>query len=143
MPRSQFRKAGKTSPAAPDMVRAAEDAALANREFRLAPAAIRSALAPHFSAEEIGDVVAPLRTFQRRIARGEELTEEESDRAARLARIADHAQRVFADHDKAARWLRKANATLAGRAPIELLRTETGARKVEEALIRIDHGIFA
>jgi len=38
MVRSQLRKTDKT---APDMVRAAEDAALANREFRLAPATIR------------------------------------------------------------------------------------------------------
>lgn len=104
---------------------------------------MKSALDPHFTVEEIASVVTPLRTLQRRIAKGEALTEEETDRAVRLARIADHAERVFGDHEKAGRWLRKANATLEGRKPIELLRTETGARKVEEALIRIDHGIFA
>ena len=104
---------------------------------------MKRALDAHFTTEEIASVVTPIRTLQRRIAKGEVLTGDETDRAVRLARIADHAERVFGNREKAGRWLRKANSTLEGRTPIELLRTETGARKVEEALIRIDHGIFA
>ncbi|MCB1545117.1 MAG: DUF2384 domain-containing protein [Methylobacteriaceae bacterium] len=120
----------------------AEAAALSGSALRLAPSRVKAALAPHFDANEIESVVAPHRTLQRRVARGEALTEDESDRAVRLARIADHAERVFGDSDKAGRWLRKPVPALHGRTPVELLQTETGARKVEDELIRIDHGIF-
>ena len=72
----------------------AEAAALSGSALRLAPSRVKAALAPHFDANEIESVVAPHRTLQRRVARGEALTEDESDRAVRLARIADHAERV-------------------------------------------------
>ena len=52
------------------------------------------------------------------------------------------ADRVFADHEKAQRWLRKESRVLEA-SPIDLLRSETGARIVEEELHRIDYGIFA
>ncbi len=120
----------------------AEAAALSGSALRLAPSRVRAALSAHFDASEIESVVAPHRTLQRRVARGEALTEDESDRAVRLARIADHAERVFGDPEKAARWLRKPVPALHGRTPVALLQTETGARKVEDELIRIDHGIF-
>lgn len=96
-----------------------------------------------FSTDELNEIVIPQRTFARRKANGEPLTVDETERALRLARIAVEAERVFADTQKAARWLRKPNRALNAHAPLALLVTETGARAVEELLGQIDHGFFA
>ena len=73
---------------------------------------------------------------------GTQLSADESDRVLRLERISEMADRVFANHEKAQRWLRKESRALEAR-PIDLLSSETGARIVEEELHRIDFGIFA
>ena len=52
------------------------------------------------------------------------------------------ADRVFGNHEKAQRWLRKRSRVLS-EAPIDLLQSETGATIVEEELNRIGYGIFA
>ena len=72
-----------------------------------------------------------------------DLTREESDRAFRLARIVQIAERIFGNHQKAFVWLRLPNEQLSMSTPIRSLETETGARVVEELLIRIDYGIAA
>lgn len=95
-----------------------------------------------FSLEEIYRIVGPRRTLARRKEQQEKLNGAESDRALRLERIADMADRVFGDHDKAQRWLRKHSRVLED-SPINLLQSETGAVLVEQELHRIDHGIFA
>lgn len=95
-----------------------------------------------FSAEELDELVIPKRTLARRRARREPLTIEETDKAFRLARISSEADRVFGDPAKAARWLRKPNAALAGNRPLDLLKSETGSRAVDELLGQIDHGMF-
>lgn len=71
------------------------------------------------------------------------LTREESDRAFRLARIIQIAERVFGSHQKAFLWLRLPNEVLSMSTPIASLETETGSRVVEELLMRIDYGIAA
>jgi putative toxin-antitoxin system antitoxin component (TIGR02293 family) len=65
-----------------------------------------------------------------------------SNRVSR-SRIYAQAVEVFGDSDKAARWLRKPMRQFAGRAPTEMLETETGCRRVETLLGRISHGIAA
>lgn len=95
------------------------------------------------SDEEIYAFVLPRRTLAHRRSRQELLTEEESDRAVRLARITSLAEEVFGDDAKAARWLRKPKVRFAGRSPMELLRTEAGARLVEEMILQIDYGFAA
>lgn len=96
-----------------------------------------------FTAEELEALVIPRRTMARRKARREALTAEEVDKALRLARVASEADRVFANRQKALAWLRTANSSLAGQAPLSLLKTEVGAVIVEELLGQIDHGMFA
>lgn len=66
-----------------------------------------------------------------------------ADRLARVARLLATADETFGAAEKAHRWLRKPNRGLGGQVPLELLATDTGARLVEQALGRIDHGIFA
>jgi putative toxin-antitoxin system antitoxin component (TIGR02293 family) len=96
-----------------------------------------------FSSEELYRIVAPRRTLARRKEHAEPLSPAESDRALRLERIAEQADRVFGNHEKAQRWLRSEIIALDGARPIDLLETETGAHVVFEELIRIDHGMFA
>ncbi|RUT95492.1 DUF2384 domain-containing protein [Mesorhizobium sp. USDA-HM6] len=96
-----------------------------------------------FSSDELYRIVAPRRTLARRKEHGEPLSAAESDRALRLERIAEHADRVFGSHDKAQRWLRSEIIALDGARPIDLLQTETGAHVVFEELVRIDFGMFA
>ena len=92
---------------------------------------------------EIYDVVIPARTLKHRRSRRESLTRDESDKLARLIRIYDHAVRVLGEKGKALHWLRKPLRRFAGRSPLEMLRTEFGARMAEEMLGQMDHGMFA
>ncbi|MEP6689683.1 MAG: antitoxin Xre/MbcA/ParS toxin-binding domain-containing protein [Gemmatimonadaceae bacterium] len=95
------------------------------------------------SAEELYRVVIPRRTLAFRKQRGQLLTPEESDRLGRVARALVAAEEMLGDAGKVHRWLRKPNRGLGGEVPLELLRTEAGARLVEQALGRIEHGIVA
>ena len=93
--------------------------------------------------KDLYDIVIPARTLKHRRARRESLSPDESDKLARLVRIFDHAVRVFSDPDRARAWLSKPKRRFEGRTPIEMLRTETGGRLVEEMLFQIEHGMFA
>jgi putative toxin-antitoxin system antitoxin component (TIGR02293 family) len=110
---------------------------------RAMPPALRSLEAHGYSQDEIFALVMPRRTYARRVKRREPLTVEETDRAVRLARVAELAERVFGDKEKAYRWLRKPKRTLGLAAPLTYLASEAGARLVEDMLWRIDYGFFA
>jgi putative toxin-antitoxin system antitoxin component (TIGR02293 family) len=92
---------------------------------------------------EIGELVIPRRTFSHRKENGQALTPEESDRLVRLLRILTKARETFQSEEKAERWLGEENRALGGRAPLEALRTESGARLVENILGRIAHGVYS
>ena len=96
-----------------------------------------------FSMKELQELVINPRTLRHRRLRRERLSVEESDRVVRLAHMLLAAERTFGDRARAWRWLRKANRSLGGHRPLDLLGTETGARAVEEALVRLDEGMFA
>lgn len=98
--------------------------------------------ATRFSADEIDALVIPKRTLARRKAAREKLTVEETDKALRLARIVAEADRVFGSPEKSSRWLRRRNAALGNLPPLDLLKSETGARTVDDLLGQIDHGMF-
>lgn len=68
---------------------------------------------------------------------------EESDRLVRMARVQALAEDVFADTDRANRWLREPQGELSSTAPLDWARTEAGARLVEEILAKIDWGAAA
>jgi putative toxin-antitoxin system antitoxin component (TIGR02293 family) len=40
-------------------------------------------------------------------------------------------------------WLREPNLSLNRARPLDLLKSEIGARAVEETLVRLEHGLFA
>jgi len=112
-------------------------------EERLPLSSVDSLSENGLSDEEIYRYIVPRRTLVHRKSKREPLTHEESDRAVRIARISVLAEEVFGDDAKAARWLRKAKERFEGRTPLEVLRTEAGARLVEEMLLQLDYGVFA
>jgi putative toxin-antitoxin system antitoxin component (TIGR02293 family) len=71
------------------------------------------------------------------------LSPSESDRLFRLAHIIAQAEDVLGDLTEAQRWLKQPNPALEGHTPLEMIKTEPGARQVEQLLNRIDQGIFA
>lgn len=92
------------------------------------------------------DLLAVLGTAARTLARrkqGRHLSPLESDRLYRLARVTQLAAEALGGVDKARAWLGRANRSLGGPTPLSLLDTEIGARQVEEALTRINHGMYA
>ena len=93
---------------------------------------------------ELADAISiPLRTLDRRKSAGR-LEPEESDRAVRLSRVFGAALGLFEGDEEAARaWLKKRQATLGNQRPIELVRSEVGAREVERLIGRLEHGVFS
>ncbi|HUF57644.1 MAG TPA: MbcA/ParS/Xre antitoxin family protein, partial [Thermohalobaculum sp.] len=67
----------------------------------------------------------------------------EADAIARIIRVRDHAQDTFGRRELAEIWLTEPNPELGGRSPIEMARTDLGAREVETVLGRIEHGVFS
>jgi putative toxin-antitoxin system antitoxin component (TIGR02293 family) len=96
-----------------------------------------------FTPAELGDLVINPRTLRHRRARGEALSPDEAERAVRVGRLLATASEVLGDRQAAWEWLRSPNPSLERMRPIDLLRTEIGARLVEEALVRLEHGMFA
>ncbi len=92
---------------------------------------------------EVFEIIIPLRTFKHRRSRHQALSREESERAVRTARVLARAQAVMGDEESALSWLRAPKKRFEGRAPMQMLATETGGRLVEQMLIQIDEGMFA
>lgn len=85
----------------------------------------------------------PKSTFARKVRKGSALSVEEGDRLARLARLKAYAAEVFDSAEDAEIWLNEKNPSLGGEAPIALLLTDDGARRVETILRRIDYGDYS
>jgi putative toxin-antitoxin system antitoxin component (TIGR02293 family) len=83
------------------------------------------------------------KTLERRLQSGDRLKPAESERVARLMRIIALATVVLESEDKAREWLRRPLKVLTGKTPLDLTRTEPGAREVEHVLARLEHGIFS
>lgn len=83
------------------------------------------------------------RTLSRRIANHTKLSAEESDRTVRLARVFAQATDTLGNSEKASSWLQTPNMVLEGQAPLDLLDTDTGVRRVETVLGRIEYGLYS
>jgi putative toxin-antitoxin system antitoxin component (TIGR02293 family) len=96
------------------------------------------------SQEQLSELIyLPKRTLHRRIEQGEVLKQDESERVLRLFRLYNRAVEVFADEERAARWFSSRPKALGGKTALEFMKTEPGARWVEEVLGRIEHGVFS
>jgi putative toxin-antitoxin system antitoxin component (TIGR02293 family) len=111
-------------------------------EQQLEPPVIQRLLEMGLSRDEVHSVIIPARTLQHRRSRRERLTIEESDRVIRVLRVLSAAEGVYESRERALQWLRRPNPRLQDRSPMSLLKTDTGARIVEELLGQIDEGYF-
>ena len=59
------------------------------------------------------------------------------------ALVLTQASEILGGEEKAWQWLQKPNRVLGGKRPIELLDSADGAGQVEEALGRIEHGVYS
>ena len=84
--------------------------------------------------------VIPAATFHRR---GDTLKPQEGERVERLARVIATAEHVWNDTDDARAFLSTAHPMLGGKRPIEVALTELGARRVENLLWSLFHGVAA
>jgi len=96
------------------------------------------------SREALADLVQiNPRTLDRR-KEGGQLRPEESDRLLRAARVFGGAIALFeGDADAARTWLSSPQRALGGAVPLEMARTEVGAREVENLVGRLEHGVFS
>ena len=85
----------------------------------------------------------PARTLSRRLATKSRLTQDESDRTLRMARVVALANEVLGAEDKASRWMVAPNRALGGQRPFDQLDTEMGVRSVEEILYAIAYGMYS
>lgn len=84
----------------------------------------------------------PRRTMTRRKRDGRFLPDE-SDRLLRASRLFGKTLELFeGDRDAATEWLTTTLPALGGTTPLDLARTEVGAREVERLVGRLEHGIF-
>jgi putative toxin-antitoxin system antitoxin component (TIGR02293 family) len=96
------------------------------------------------SREALADLVQiKPRTLDRR-KEGGRLRPEESDRLLRAARVFGGTIALFeGDADAARTWLSSPQRALGGAVPLEMARTEVGAREVESLVGRLEHGVFS
>lgn len=81
--------------------------------------------------------VVPPATFKRRTR----LTHEESERTERLARVVALAEEVWRDKQEAHAFLHRPHPLLDGNAPLAVAHTELGARRVEQLIRDVEHGL--
>jgi putative toxin-antitoxin system antitoxin component (TIGR02293 family) len=97
----------------------------------------------YFTDHEITTYVIPARTRRHREKRSEPLNVEESDRLVRLTRIKSLAEQTFEDDEKANHWLNTPLGIIGKQRPIELAKTDAGARLIEQLLAKIAWGAAA
>lgn len=95
----------------------------------------------------MGEVAAllqiPPRTLTRRKSEGR-LQPDESDRLLRASRLFQLATELFeGDTDLARAWFSAPKKALSGKPPLEFIRTEVGAREVENFIGRLEHGVYS
>lgn len=94
-------------------------------------------------AEKVADVIGvPRRTLTRRKQTGR-FPPDESDRLLRAARVFGTVLGLYdGDRDAARDWLQRKRSALGGAVPLDLARTEIGARAVETLVHQLRHGVF-
>jgi putative toxin-antitoxin system antitoxin component (TIGR02293 family) len=97
-----------------------------------------------YTVEELARLVhIPARTYARRVAAKARLDIPEGERAVRIMRLYDRAKAFFGTHENTREWLNSRLPALGGRTPLDMARTEPGAREVENIIGRIEHGLFS
>ena len=97
----------------------------------------RRAVEPGASANEFVYSIVPPATFKRR----SRLSIDESERTERLARVVALTEALWDDEDQARGFLNRPHPLLDGETPLNVARTELGARRVEQLLHDVAHGL--
>lgn len=92
------------------------------------------------NSELAGLLMISPRTLDRR-KNEPRLAPDESERSFRIVRLTDLAEEIFGSMEETASWFKQPNYTLGNQQPLELVKTEPGARLVERTLGQIRHGI--
>jgi putative toxin-antitoxin system antitoxin component (TIGR02293 family) len=92
---------------------------------------------------KVFNAVLPRTTLQSRQQSGRRLTPEQSEKVLRIAHAYARAAEVFGDQGRGEVWMDREHPELDDQTPAELLDTEFGARRIEQLLGRIEHGIAA
>jgi len=96
------------------------------------------------SSQELADAaLITQRTLARRKRTGR-LGPDESDRLVRVSRVFARSIELFeGDLESARSWLMRPVFALGGAVPFEMVKTEVGAREVENLITRLEHGVFS
>jgi putative toxin-antitoxin system antitoxin component (TIGR02293 family) len=125
-------------------VKPMSDLELANLTEKGLPLATIDRLKKHgLTFTEISDVVISPRTLKHRKSRNESLSNVETERVVRVARLVELAEEVFGSREKALLWLRSSDDRLDNRSPMQMLINEPGGRLVENMLWQIDEGVYS
>jgi putative toxin-antitoxin system antitoxin component (TIGR02293 family) len=81
--------------------------------------------------------VVPPATFKRR----KRLTPDESERTERLARVVALAEQLWGNEQEARAFLNRPHRLLDDETPLTVARSELGARRIEQLLLDIEHGL--
>ncbi len=82
------------------------------------------------------------RTFSRWKKKGHAMSEQQTDRMSILKSIFDLGRKVLGSDVNVKKWVREPIFLLDGQIPLNLLKTETGRRRVESVLRQIEYGFF-
>lgn len=95
------------------------------------------------SVADVADVldVTP-KTLSRNKRKEGGFSYQQTDRLRVLDSILTLGRRVLGSEEEVKGWLRKSVFSLEGQKPIDLIKTESGRRRVEGVLHQIEHGIF-
>jgi putative toxin-antitoxin system antitoxin component (TIGR02293 family) len=125
-------------------VKPMSDLDLANLTEKGLPLATIDRLKKHgLTFTEISEVVISPRTLKHRKSRKESLSNVETERVVRVARLVELAEQVFGSREKALLWLRSSDDRLDNRSPMQMLKNEPGGRLVENMLWQIDEGVYS
>jgi putative toxin-antitoxin system antitoxin component (TIGR02293 family) len=82
------------------------------------------------------------RTITRWKAKDESLSQQQMDRIRVLESILDLGKRVLGSENEVKLWLHSPVFSLEGQKPMELIKTESGRRRVENVLLQIEGGVY-
>jgi len=100
----------------------------------------RTAQRVYSEPKQVNELVyrlVPEATYKRRTR----LTQGESEKTERLARVIAAAEHVWEDDQAAREWLTKSHPELGNKTPIDSAMSELGAREVEELLDKLFYGL--
>ena len=97
----------------------------------------------------VGDIAGVLDVATKTITRwtkskngGSTLSAQKKDRLAVLESILKLGKKVLGSNEELNRWLHSPVFSLDGKKPVDMIKTESGRRRVEEVLHQIEYGIY-